>query len=128
VNLTHRAHASYGFIEFTSESDIKLTNLFYDGEGPKTNWIVGTSDTIGVDANTYIIDKLEADGQPSYKADDLSAAVPSQPAYKGIDLTLKLPTINGKQLKGSDIKWVALYCRQVKMLFMDVLVPSGFNQ
>ena len=31
--------------------------------GPKTNWIVGTSSDIEVDENTYIIDKLEADGQ-----------------------------------------------------------------
>jgi len=126
-NLTHRAHASYGYIEFTSETEIKLTDLYYDGAGPKTNWIIGNSVSPGVTDGTYVIDKLEADGQPSYAADDFSDSVPTLPAYNGNSLDLKLPVINGVQLKGSDIKWVALYCRKVKMLFMDIIIPDGFN-
>jgi len=88
---------------------------------------VGTSSDIEVDENTYIIDKLEADGQPSYGASDLSSSVPSLPAYSGESLTLRLPVVNGKQLTMTDIKWVALYCRQVKMLFMDARLPTDFQ-
>ena len=35
--------------------------------GPKTNWIVGTKATIGLDSNTVIIDKLTESGEVSYK-------------------------------------------------------------
>ena len=31
--------------------------------GPKTNWIVGTKSSIGVDSNTVIIDKLTESGE-----------------------------------------------------------------
>ena len=31
--------------------------------GPKTNWIVGTKASIGVDSNTVIIDKLTDSGE-----------------------------------------------------------------
>ena len=33
--------------------------------GPKTNWIVGTKASIGVDSNTVIIDKLTESGEVS---------------------------------------------------------------
>ena len=131
--------------------------------GPKTNWIVGTKSTIGVDANTVIIDRLAASGevllllllllphspQPLYPdASDLSDAVPSLSAYDNSQETLSLPVVDGQQVSlliqsphrvssppsipllhqmtWSDVSWVALYCRKVSMLFMDVKIPAGF--
>ena len=41
--------------------------LFACWIGPKTNWIVGTKATIGVDSNTMIIDKLTESGEVSSK-------------------------------------------------------------
>jgi len=127
VNLTHRAHESYGYAELISSTSVRLTELFYDGAGPKTNWIVGTKSPIGVDSNTYIIDKLTDTGAAAYDVEDLSSNVPSVPAYNGDTLELSLPKVNGKQLVWTDVKWIALYCRQVNMLFMDVEIPSGFK-
>jgi len=128
VELTHRAHESYGYATLLNTTTVALTELFYDGAGPKTNWIVGTKSHIGVDSNTYIIDKLTSTGEPLYDATDLSSAVPSLPAYTGQSTTLSLPVVNGKQITFDDISWIALYCRQVHMLFMDVLIPEGFQQ
>ena len=77
--MTHSAHAAYGYAELISDSSVRLTELYYDGAGsqksfliyfflllapgPKTNWIVGTKATIGVDSNTLIIDKLTESGE-----------------------------------------------------------------
>merc|ERR1711874_65273 len=127
VALTHRAHESYGYATLLNSTTVALTELFYDGAGPKTNWIVGTGSPIGVDSNTYIIDKLSPTGEPLYSASDLSSAVPSLSAYSNQAETLTLPVVNGKQMTFHDISWIALYCRQVHMLFMDVLLPSAFQ-
>merc|ERR1712106_509736 len=128
VELTHRAHESYGYATLLNATTVALSELFYDGAGPKTNWIVGTKSSIGVDSNTYIIDKLTSTGEPLYASSDLSSAVPSLPAYTGQAETLSLPVVNGVQMTFNDISWIALYCRQVNMLFMDVLLPEAFQQ
>eukprot|EP00092_Neocalanus_flemingeri_P064677 GFUD01078537.1.p1 GENE.GFUD01078537.1~~GFUD01078537.1.p1 ORF type:complete len:111 (+),score=23.29 GFUD01078537.1:138-470(+) len=99
VNLTHRAHDSYGYATLLNTTTVALADLYYDGAGPKTNWIVGTKSPIGVDSNTYIIDKLTSAGEPLYTATDLSSAVPSLPAYTGQSVTLTLPVVNGKQVR-----------------------------
>ena len=33
VNLTHSAHGAYGYAELTSDSSVRLTELYYDGAG-----------------------------------------------------------------------------------------------
>ena len=33
VNLTHSAHAAYGYAELVSDSSVRLTELYYDGAG-----------------------------------------------------------------------------------------------
>jgi len=124
-NFTHYAHKAYGYITFTSDTEISLTSLYYDGAGPKTNFIVGTSDSVGVHEGTLIIDQLKENGEVAYEATDDNA--PSQPAFDNTNLALKLPVVNGMQLTFQDIKWVSLYCRQVKMNFMDIMVPGGFQ-
>ena len=48
---------------------VLLSSLRYDGAGPKTNWIVGTKNPIGVDANTFIIDRLTETGEVGEKKD-----------------------------------------------------------
>jgi len=128
VALTHRAHESYGNAALLDNTTVALTELFYDGAGPKTNWIVGTKSPIGVDSNTFIIDELSSTGEPLYSSTDLSSAVPSLPAYTGQSATLTLPIVNGRQMTFDDISWIALYCREVHMLFMDVLLPEAFQQ
>lgn len=81
-----------------------------------------------MDANTFIIDRLTETGEVAYSASDLSSAVPSLGSYSGKNLTLSLPRLAAKQLTFDDISWIALYCRQVNMLFMDVVVPDAFVQ
>merc|ERR1712212_99935 len=128
VNLTHSAHSAFGYAELISDSSVRLTQLYYDGAGPKTNWIVGTKASIGVDSNTVIIDKLTDSGEAFYSdASDLSDAVPTLPAYQNSSTTLSLPIKDGKQMTWSDVSWLALYCRKVSMLFMSVNIPSDFE-
>jgi len=128
VNLTHSAHGAFGYAELISDTSVMLTELYYDGAGPKTNWIVGTKSSIGVDSNTVIIDKLTESGEALYSdASDLSDAVPSLPAYQNASTTLSLPIKDGKQMTWSDVSWLALYCRKVSMLFMSVNIPSDFE-
>jgi len=148
VNLTHSAHGAYGYAELISNTSVMLTELFYDGAGPKTNWIVGTrtSDNwwiIGVDSNAIIIDKLTDSGEAFYPdVTDLSGAVPTVPAYHNTSITLTLPrtkdypypgyqdpTQDAKQLTWSDVAWLALYCRNfnVSMNLMSVRIPHDFE-
>jgi len=128
VNLTHNAHGAYGYAQLLSDSSVTLTELYYDGAGPKTNWIVGTKATIGLDSNTVIIDKLTESGEALYPdASDLSDGVPSLPAYNNASITLTLPVKEGKQMTWSDVSWLALYCRKVNMLFMSINIPSDFE-
>jgi len=128
VNLTHSAHGAYGYAELITNTSVMLTELYYDGAGPNTNWIVGTKSSIGVDSNTVIIDKLTESGEAFYSdASDLSDAVPTLPAYHNTSTTLTLPIKDGKQMTWSDVAWLALYCRKVSMLFMSVQIPTDFE-
>jgi len=127
VDFTHRAHDAFGKAQLVDSTTIHLTELFYDGAGPKTNWIVGTKSPIGIDSNTYIIDELTADGAVKYSVNDLSSSVPSLPSFDSDSFTLRLPIVGGKQLTWEDVTWVALYCRQVNMLFMDVKTQDLMN-
>merc|ERR1712025_286770 len=127
VDFTHHAHDAFGKAQFVDSKTIHLTELFYDGAGPKTNWIVGTKSPIGIDSNTYIIDELTADGAVKYSVTDLSSSVPSLSAFDSDSFILSLPIVGGKQLTWEDVTWVALYCRQVNMLFMDVKTQDLMN-
>jgi len=127
VDFTHHAHDAFGKAQIVDSTTIDLTELFYDGAGPKTNWIVGTKSPIGIDSNTYIIDELTADGAVKYSVNDLSSSVPSLPSFDSDSFTLRLPIVGGKQLTWEDVTWVALYCRQVNMLFMDVKTQDLMN-
>jgi len=128
VNLTHAAHWAYGFALLINTTTVELTQLYYDGAGPKTNWIVGTKSPIGVDSSTIIIDKLASTGEALYPdPTDLSASVPSLRAYTNSTETLTLPVVNGAQVTWAEVDWVALYCRKVAMLFMSVNIPDTFN-
>jgi len=131
INLTHNEApnpgAGYGYVEMVSDTTVRLTELYYTGVGPSTNWIVGTKSPIGVDSKTVIIDKLMESGSPTYPdSTDLSKAVPTTPAYNNDSLTLSLPVVNGQQMTWSDVDWLALYCRKITLLFMHVDIPKDF--
>jgi len=127
VDFTHHAHEAFGKAQLLSNTSISLTHLFYDGAGPKTNWIVGTKSPIGVDSNTYIIDQLAENGEVLYTATDLSSSVPSLPSFNNFSTELSLPVLDGVQLTWEDVTWLALWCRQVNMLFMDVTTQQLLN-
>jgi len=131
INLTHNEApnpgAGYGYVEMISDTTVRLTELYYTGVGPSTNWIVGTKSPIGVDSKTVIIDKLMESGSPTYPdSTDLSKAVPTTPAFNNDSLTLSLPVVNGQQMTWSDVDWLALYCRKITLLFMHVDIPKDF--
>ena len=57
-----------------------LEKLLAYWTGPKTNWIVGTKATIGLDSNTVIIDKLTESGEVSSKTiSDRDTLIPPRP-------------------------------------------------
>merc|ERR1712130_2275 len=131
INLTHNAKSpgeAFGFVRLVSDTAVQLTELHYNGVGPKTNWIVGTKLPIGVDNKTLIIDRLKGSGEPAYAdSSDLSDAIPTVSSYHNDALTLSLPVINQVQMTWADVSWLALYCRKLKIVFMSVNVPTDFS-
>ena len=61
ADIGHQRHANRALLWRSRFLVVVPTILLLTG--PKTNWIVGTKSSIGVDSNTVIIDKLTESGE-----------------------------------------------------------------
>ena len=114
--LSENAHGVKGYLTFTSDSSLVLSDFSYDGLGPQSFFLVGTSGSPG-EGGTII--SYPADGM-AYNYFDEEAPILRR-SFSNEDLMLILP----ENIKADQVAWVSVWCREFSVDFGSIMVPEG---